>query len=629
MRYIKKSILLLLILMLGMVTRVRALSHNEPFVDTTRQAPSDFVKTFRTEIPRVASPIYKNGLVTVYFEPKIKKDNVHHYYLYDIEEEETELDGNEEYRYKGEIVDPGIVYIIKNGYPNKSYTITSSQAYADKSVEMNNYTVTQLALWIYNHEVWGKTFSKYDVVDNKPTNAFYADLITKAKSLSDAAKDVHNREWDGSRIIPAMNEPVVSSTSLKVVNTSYLLSEIVEVPTVMLDKFTVTSDKGMIVDLDGNSKQTFNPGDKFRVRYNNPEDVSIKVTIKGNSSYDHLYAYSNYTNHDHMDLLLAVIQNEPQSFEKVLTFTYSNDNKIRVSNQNIITGAEVAGTTLVIKDQAGNIVISPWVTTLNPYEVTLDPGTYLLYETIATTGYKLNSEPVKFTVKSDGTIDTPLIMKNEPLKGLKIEYLDAITGKMLPGATLRITLPDGTLITNVTTTDKLTYIMLDPGTYKLVEASPAYGYAKSNEEKTFTVDQNGITPMIELNSYPLKGFNVSLIDKDTKKNISGAILALQRSDGTEVARWETSNEPYKVLVQEGTYYLVEITANDEYILSEERIEVTVNKEGQTDKDIVMVNEIAKIPVPITGATKTILVFVCSLLLISCGFVLLYKSRKQY
>ena len=171
--------------------------------------------------------------------------------------------------------------------------------------------------------------------------------------------------------------------------------------------------------------------------------------------------------------------------------------------------------------------------------------------------------------------------------------------------------------------------MLDPGTYKLVEASPAYGYAKSNEEKTFTVDSNGITPMIELNSYPLKGFNVSLIDKDTKKNISGAILALQRSDGTEVARWETSNEPYKVLVQEGTYYLVEITANDEYILSEERIEVTVNKEGQTDKDIVMVNEIAKIPVPITGATKTILVFVCSLLLISCGFVLLYKSRKQY
>ena len=629
MTYIKKTLLLLLVLMIGMTIKVKALSHNEPFVDTTKSAPSDFVKTFRTEIPKIASPIYKDGLVTVYFEPRINKDTQNHYYLYDIEEEDTELDGNEEYRYKGEIVDPGIIYIIKNGYPNKTYNITSSQAYADKTVEMNNYTVTQLALWIYNHEVWGKTFSKYDVVNNKPSNAFYADLVTKAKNLSDAAKEVHNREWNGSRIIPSMNEPVVSTTSLKVINTSYLLSDTITVPTTMLDKFTVTVDKGIVVDLDGNQKQTFNPGEKFRVRYNTPEDVTINVTIKGNASYDHLYAYSNYTNHDHMDLLLAVMQNEPQTFEKTLTLSYSNNNKIRVSNQNIITGAEVAGTTLVIKDQSGNIVVSPWVTTLNPYEVTLDPGTYLLYETIATTGYKLNSEPVKFTVKSDGTIDEPLIMKNEPLKGLKIEYVDGNTGKMLSGATLRITLTDGTLITNVTTTDQLTYIMLEPGIYKLFEVNPAYGYIKSNEEKTFTVDANGITPMIEIKCYPLKGFNISLIDKSTKKLVSGAVLALQRNDGTEVAIWETSKEPYRAMVQEGTYYLVEISSNEDYILSEEKILVTVDKNGQTEKDIVMVNELAKIPVPITGATKTVIVFVCSLLLITCGFILLYKSRKQY
>ena len=629
MKYIKNTLILLLIIMIGMVTKVKALSHSEPFVDTTKSAPSDFVKSFKTEIPKVASPIYKKDLVTVYFEPKIKKDNVHHYFLYNIEEEDTELDGNEEYRYKGEIVDPGIIYIIKNGYPAKSYTITNSAAYPDKSVEMNNYTVTQLALWIYNHEVWGKTFSKYDVVDNKPTNAFYADLITKAKALSDAAKSVHDKEWNGSRIIPAMKEPVVSTTSLKVVNTSYLLSEIVEVPTVMLDTFTVTADKGMIVDLDGNQKQTFAPGDKFRVRYNTPDNVTIKVTIKASASYDHLYAYSNYTNHDHMDLLLAVIQNEPQSFEKVLTFTYSNENKIRVSNQNAITGSEVAGTTLVIKDQKGNIVVQPWVTTLNPYEVTLDPGTYLLYETIATTGYKLNTTPVKFTVKSDGSLDEPLIMLNEPLKGLKLEYLDGTTGKMLAGAELRITLLDGTLITNFTTTDKLTYLTLDPGTYKIFEVKPANGYAKSKEDITFTVDNNGITPPLEMNSYPLKGFNISLLDKDTKEYISGAVLALQRADGTDVARWETSNEPYKAYVQAGTYYLVEISAQEDYLLLEDKQEVVVDQYGEVSEDIVIYNELAKIPVPITGATRTILVFVASLLLIGCGFVLLYKSRKEY
>ena len=71
MKYIKKTLILLLIIMLGVVTKVKALSHDEPFVDTSKAAPSDFVKTFKTEIPKVASPIYKNGLVTVYFEPPI------------------------------------------------------------------------------------------------------------------------------------------------------------------------------------------------------------------------------------------------------------------------------------------------------------------------------------------------------------------------------------------------------------------------------------------------------------------------------------------------------------------------------------------------------------------------------
>ena len=115
MKSIKLTIITIVALFL-LTINVKALSHSEPFVDTSKAAPSDFVKSFRTELPRVASPIYKNGLVTVYFEPKIYKDNVHHYFLYDIEEEDTELDGNEEYRYKGEITDPGIVYIIKNGY---------------------------------------------------------------------------------------------------------------------------------------------------------------------------------------------------------------------------------------------------------------------------------------------------------------------------------------------------------------------------------------------------------------------------------------------------------------------------------------------------------------------------------
>ena len=45
MKYIKKTLILLLIIMLGVATKVKALSHDEPFVDTNSSAPSDFVKT--------------------------------------------------------------------------------------------------------------------------------------------------------------------------------------------------------------------------------------------------------------------------------------------------------------------------------------------------------------------------------------------------------------------------------------------------------------------------------------------------------------------------------------------------------------------------------------------------------
>ena len=222
-----------------------------------------------------------------------------------------------------------------------------------------------------------------------------------------------------------------------------------------------------------------------------------------------------------------------------------------------------------------------------------------------------------------------ILVGHEPLKGLKLEYLDGTNGRMLPGAQLRITLEDGTLISNFTTTDQLTYIMLEPGTYKIFEMVPAPGYAKSKETITFVVDRNYITPALEMDSYPLKGFNVSLLDKDSKSFIPGAVLALQRADGTDVARWETTEEAYKAYVQAGTYYLVEISASEEYLLNEEKIEVVVDQYGQVENDIVMYNELAKIPVPITGATRTIVVFACSLLLIGCGFILLYKSRKQY
>ncbi len=89
-------------------------------------------------------------------------------------------------------------------------------------------------------------------------------------------------------------------------------------------------------------------------------------------------------------------------------------NPVSISKQDATTGKEVPGATLILKDSKGNQV-DKWVSGITPHRVGgLNPGKYTLIETIAPVGYVKSSEEVTFTVKSDGTVDTPVIMLNSP-----------------------------------------------------------------------------------------------------------------------------------------------------------------------------------------------------------------------
>ena len=90
MKYIKSLMSLLIVFISVMFINVKATA-NEPFVDTTKARPNDIMESFRTATPTVATPIYKNGLATIYIEPLVKRDSNKNYYLYDIEQTESEL----------------------------------------------------------------------------------------------------------------------------------------------------------------------------------------------------------------------------------------------------------------------------------------------------------------------------------------------------------------------------------------------------------------------------------------------------------------------------------------------------------------------------------------------------------
>ena len=86
---------------------------------------------------------------------------------------------------------------------------------------------------------------------------------------------------------------------------------------------------------------------------------------------------------------------------------------VSISKQDITTGKELPGATLVVKDYDGN-KIDEWVSTDTPHIIKdLKPGIYTLTETIAPNGYILSTETITFTIKEDGTA-TKVVMYNTP-----------------------------------------------------------------------------------------------------------------------------------------------------------------------------------------------------------------------
>ena len=180
--------------------------------------------------------------------------------------------------------------------------------------------------------------------------------------------------------------------------------------------------------------------------------------------------------------------------------------RIMISKVDSITGKELAGATLVIKDSSGKPVQT--ITTKgNPEPISLSPGEYTLEETIAPKGYIKNTKVIKFTVTSnnkitiDGKETSYVEMENDPI----IIYISkkSINGKTeLPGATLVITDKDGNLkedldgksLTWTSTTD-ITKFHLAPGTYYLYETKAPKGYELSDKKLEFTILEDGTVKM--------------------------------------------------------------------------------------------------------------------------------------
>ena len=391
---------------------------------------------------------------------------------------------------KAQELDAGYLYLIKNGYPNKSIT-----GNADK-----DYYITQNAVWWYTDSIGGHTGLGSSYKNSSTSTAQHS------KRLVDGALSARSKGY-------AKPSLKANSSSVKLTKTSdgkYYQSELVSVSASSVSgKYTVrllnAPEGTKIVDASGNEKTTFATSEKFRVKVEASKlselSYNFTATITATGSVEKAYRYdpSNTSAYQTILITRTYVETTPLSTSVKFSLTSS---KVKLSKQDITNKKELPGATLVIKDAARNVKYT-WVSTNEPvYIDTLPEGKYTLTETKAPEGYELSTEEVTFTVVA-GKI-TPVVMYNAPEKVtmVKISKQDITTKKELPGATLIIKDAKGNIKEEWVSTNEPKYIAkLPAGKYFLIEKSAPEGYELSTETIEFEVKNNGeITSVVMYNT---------------------------------------------------------------------------------------------------------------------------------
>ena len=178
---------------------------------------------------------------------------------------------------------------------------------------------------------------------------------------------------------------------------------------------------------------------------------------------------------------------------------------------------------------------------------------------------------------------------------------------------------------------------LEAGKYKLKEILAPDGYVLSTEVISFEI---GIDGKVKVNNNVKDSKTLIMTNEYTKVYISkqditnkgvelpGATLVLENSDGVEIERWESGNEPHLIEgLKAGTYKLTEIIAPEGYTKTEESITFTIDENGVVSGDTVMYNT-PKPPVPKTDASTSILIIFVGLSLLGLGVGLYAYGFKK-
>ena len=259
-----------------------------------------------------------------------------------------------------------------------------------------------------------------------------------------------------------------------------------------------------------------------------------------------------------------------------VTVDFENEpNEIIIEKRDASSNAFVSGATLRLVRASDNAVIDEWTTGSSGHVIRgLAPGNYKVIETKAPSGYTLSNSEVDVTVtnsQSEPLTVTFYNTKNE----ISIVKVDSETGKIVSGATLKVTNSSGDEVDTFITEDTPHVLsQLSPGTYYVEETNNPEGYVLDSNRVSFVVNEDTSNLQVEFKN---KRNEVRLGKVDEDGNyIAGATLRLSNSDGEEIETFTSGSIPHvRRGLASGTYTLEEVEAPNGYIRNTKPVPFTI------------------------------------------------------